>query len=158
MRRRDNYRIPTPGSSQGQASSRLCLPPMFSLTSVNFNGKIKNRLRQLPVLVGYCTHNKEVSMAIEEVKNILFEQREDIKKIFHVNKIGVFGSFVRNKQTKKSDIDILVEFEKGHKDFFNYMRLKYYLETVLGVKVDLVIKEAVKPGLKERIFNEVIYV
>jgi predicted nucleotidyltransferase len=41
-------------------------------------------------------------MAIEEVKSILFEQREDIQKIFHVNKIGVFGSFVRNKQTKKA--------------------------------------------------------
>ncbi len=96
-------------------------------------------------------------MYIEEVKNKLAEQSIDIQKIFYVKKIGVFGSCVRNKQTK-SDIDILVEFEKGHKDFFNYMRLKYYLETVLGRKVDLVIKEAVKPRLRDRIFNEVDYV
>jgi len=96
-------------------------------------------------------------MYIEEVKNKLFKQRTDIIKRFHVKKIGVFGSFVQNKQTKKSDIDILVEFKRGHKDFFNYMRLKYYLEESLGRKVDLVIKEAVKSELRERIFNEVVY-
>jgi len=96
-------------------------------------------------------------MYIEEVKNRLFDKKAEIRKRYHVKKIGVFGSIVRNKQTKKSDIDILVEFEKGHKDFFNYMRLKYYLEELLDRKVDLVIKEAVKPQLRERIFNEVVY-
>jgi len=96
-------------------------------------------------------------MQIEEIKNKLFKQRTDIKKRFHVKRIGIFGSFVENRQTKKSDIDILVEFERGHKDFFNYMRLKYYLEESLGRKVDLVIKEAVKPALRERIFDQVIY-
>lgn len=96
-------------------------------------------------------------MQIEEIRNKLLKQRTDIKKRFHVKRIGIFGSFVENKQTKKSDIDILVEFKKGHKDFFNYMRLKYYLEESLGRKVDLVIKEAVKPALRERIFDQVIY-
>jgi len=95
---------------------------------------------------------------IEEVKTKLFEHRTDIQKRFYVKTIGVFGSFVQHKQTKKSDVDILVEFEKGHKDFFNYMRLKYYLEAAIGIKVDLVIKEAVKPILREKIFNEVMYV
>jgi predicted nucleotidyltransferase len=97
-------------------------------------------------------------MHIEEVKKKLVEQRIDLRKTFHVKKIGIFGSFVQNKQTRRSDVDILVEFEKGHKDFFNYMRLKYHLETSLGRQVDLVIKEAVKPRLKDRIFNEVVYV
>ena len=97
-------------------------------------------------------------MHIEEVKNKLVEHRGDLRKTFHVKKIGIFGSFVQNKQTRRSDVDILVEFEKGHKDFFNYMRLKYYLEASLERKVDLVIKEAVKPRLKDRIFNEVVYV
>jgi uncharacterized protein len=93
-----------------------------------------------------------------EVKNRLAEQRAEIRKTFHVKKIGIFGSVVRNKQTRRSDVDILVEFERGHKDFFNYIRLKYYLEASLEKKVDLVMKEAVKPRLKERIFNEVVYV
>jgi predicted nucleotidyltransferase len=97
-------------------------------------------------------------MHIEEVKSKLAEQKMDMRKTFHVKKIGIFGSFVQNKQTRRSDVDILVEFEKGHKDFFNYIRLKYHLEASLGRKVDLVIKEAVKPRLKDRIFNEVVYV
>lgn len=97
-------------------------------------------------------------MDMEEIKNRLAEQRAEIRKTFHVKKIGIFGSFVQDRQTRRSDVDILVEFEKGHKDFFNYMRLKEYLEASLGRKVDLVIKEAVKPRLKERIFNEVVYV
>jgi predicted nucleotidyltransferase len=97
-------------------------------------------------------------MRIEEIKKKLVEQRMYLRKTFHVTKIGIFGSFVQNKQTRRSDIDILVEFKKGHKDFFNYMRLKYYLEASLERKVDLVIKDAVKPRLKDRIFNEVVYV
>jgi uncharacterized protein len=97
-------------------------------------------------------------MHTQEVKNKLAEQSAEIRKTFHVKKIGIFGSFVQDRQTRRSDVDILVEFEKGHKDFFNYMRLKNYLESSLGRKVDLVIKEAVKPRLKERIFNEVVYV
>ena len=97
-------------------------------------------------------------MHIEEIKNRLAEQRAEIQKTFHVEKIGIFGSFVQDRQTRRSDVDILVEFERGHKDFFNYMRLKDYLEASLGRKVDLVMKEAVKPRLKERIFNEVVYV
>jgi hypothetical protein len=97
-------------------------------------------------------------MDAEEIKTRLAGQRAEILKTFHVKKIGIFGSFVRDRQTRRSDVDILVEFEKGHKDFFNYMRLKYYLEASLGRKVDLVIKEAVKPRLQERIFNEVVYV
>ncbi|MEA2020847.1 MAG: nucleotidyltransferase family protein [Candidatus Caldatribacteriota bacterium] len=99
-------------------------------------------------------------MNIVEIKKILEKYNNDLKKTFHVNEIGIFGSFVKGqeKADNSSDIDILINFKKGHKDFFNYMRLKYYLENLLGREVDLVIKEAVKPRLKERIFSEVEYV
>jgi len=99
-------------------------------------------------------------MNIVEIKKILEKYNNYLKKTFHVNEIGIFGSFVKGqeKADNSSDIDILINFKKGHKDFFNYMRLKYYLENLLGREVDLVIKEAVKPRLKERIFSEVEYV
>jgi len=97
-------------------------------------------------------------MDIFEIKKILKKNDSYIKATFYVREIGIFGSFVKGKQKIKSDTDILVTFEKGHKDFFNYMRLKYYIEELLGRKVDLVIKEAIKPRLRERIFNEVEYV
>lgn len=97
-------------------------------------------------------------MDAKKIEGKLKENKVHIKRTFYVKEIGIFGSFIRGEQTAASDIDILVEFEKGHKDFFNYIRLKYYLEELLERKVDLVIKDAVKSRLKERIFSEVEYV
>ncbi len=97
-------------------------------------------------------------MDIIEIKKKLEMENSYLKKNFHVNKIGIFGSFVKGKQKTKSDLDILIIFKKRHKDFFNYMRLKFYLEQKFGRKVDIVIKEAIKPRLKEKILNEVEYV
>src|SRR3989304_10372539 len=101
---------------------------------------------------------KLTEMEKSEVKKILIENITYIRKTFYVKEIGIFGSFVKGKQKAMSDIDILVTFEKGHKDFFNYMRLKYWLERLLDRSVDLVIKEAVKPRLRDKILNEVVYV
>ncbi|MCP4270008.1 MAG: nucleotidyltransferase family protein [Candidatus Brocadiaceae bacterium] len=97
-------------------------------------------------------------MDIDVIKMKLEEKASYIRKAFHINEIGIFGSFTRREQSRKSDIDILVEFDKGYKDFFNYMRLKYYLEGELGKEVDIVMKGAIKPRLQERILDEVVYV
>jgi len=97
-------------------------------------------------------------MDAKVIERKLKEKKEYIKRSFYVREMGIFGSYIRGEQTISSDIDILVEFEKGHKDFFNYMRLKYYLEELLGRNVDLVIKSAVKPRLRERILGEAEYV
>ena len=76
---------------------------------------------------------------------------------YGVKKIGIFGSFAKSSQNNKSDIDILVEFQKGKKMFDNYMELKFYLERLLHQKVDLVIKEALKTRIKQLILKEVTY-
>ena len=97
-------------------------------------------------------------MDVDRIERKMEEKKAYIKRVFHVREIGVFGSFIRGEQTASSDIDVLVEFEKGHKDFFNYMKLRYYLEELLQRKIDLVIKNAVKSRLRKRIFSEVEYV
>ena len=97
-------------------------------------------------------------MNIQEIKRLIEKHFADIKKTFSIKEIGLFGSYVKGEEKPESDVDILVVFDGGHKDFFNYMRLKYYLEGIIGKKVDLVIKEAVKPRLQEKIFKEVVYV
>jgi len=76
---------------------------------------------------------------------------------FGVKRIGVFGSYVRGEQTHRSDIDILVEFEKGKKSFDNYMDLKFFLEDLFNCKVDLVILDSIKPYLKPHILRSVKY-
>ena len=77
---------------------------------------------------------------------------------FGVQRIGLFGSYLRGEQGPESDIDILVEFREGMKTFDNYMELKFFLEELLGCKVDLVIKEAVKPRMRPYILKGVRYV
>jgi hypothetical protein len=95
---------------------------------------------------------------IEEIKEILTEHKEELRERFKVREIGVFGSYVRGKQKKKgSDIDILVEFEEPI-GLFEFMDLEEYLSNLLGSKVDLVSKKALKPRIGEYILKEVVYV
>ena len=93
-----------------------------------------------------------------KIKDKLENDKTFIQTTYHVRKMGVFGSMVTGTSHDRSDIDILVEFEDGHKDLFNYMKLKIYLENLLGRKVDLVMKKAIKERIRERILHEVEYV
>ncbi len=77
---------------------------------------------------------------------------------FGVQSIGIFGSFSKNKQNTNSDIDILVEFIPGKKNYKNFIHLAYYLEDLLGRKVELLTPQALSPYMKDHILNEVEYV
>jgi uncharacterized protein len=101
--------------------------------------------------------NKKVRPSGEIIK-ILKKNHATLTKMFKTREIGVFGSYVKGEQKKSSDIDILVEFKQGYKTFDNYMELKYYLEEILGAKVDLVIKTAIRNEIKDNILLETIYV
>jgi len=92
-----------------------------------------------------------------KIFKLLQENMMTIKQ-FGVSNIGLFGSYAQYRANKSSDIDILVHFQKGKKSFDNYMDLKFFLEELLeGHKVDLVIDDALKPALKERILETVEY-
>jgi len=69
----------------------------------------------------------------------------------------LFGSYLRNQQRKKSDVDILVAFNRDI-DLFDFIDLRDYLEKQLNVKVDLVMESALKPNIGKRILEEVEYV
>src|SRR3989344_8792264 len=73
------------------------------------------------------------------------ENAEDIKK-YNVNKIGVFGSFLKNEQRKDSDIDIIVSFDKV--SFDSYIELQFLLKKLFNRKIDLIIERGLKPRLK----------
>lgn len=94
----------------------------------------------------------------ETIIKKLKEHVPELKSRFKVQEIGVFGSQIKGKAKKRSDIDILVEFEKEWKTFDNYMELKFYLEKLFHRRIDLVIKSALKEDLKADILSEVIYV
>jgi predicted nucleotidyltransferase len=94
-------------------------------------------------------------------KHKILEQINSQNKIlrdkYHVKTIGVFGSFARGDETENSDIDILVDFDLPI-GFFDFIRLENDLSKILGKKVDLITKKAIKPAVKDNILREVIYV
>src|SRR5688572_26373611 len=76
---------------------------------------------------------------------------------FGVKRFGLFGSFLRSEQNEESDVDILVDFEPEEKNFDNFMNLAFYLEELLGRKVDLVTRESLSPHIGPKILAEVEY-
>jgi predicted nucleotidyltransferase len=95
--------------------------------------------------------------SLEEIKQILKAQKPAIRQRYNVSKIGIFGSYVRGEQKKKSDVDILVEFEKPI-SLLKLVNLENFLADLIGTKVDVVPKEDVRTELKESILGEVVYV
>jgi uncharacterized protein len=92
-----------------------------------------------------------------DVLALLRQTLPDLKKLFGVAKIGIFGSYIRGEERPDSDVDLLVLFRKGEETFDNYMDCKFYLEDLFGCKVDLVMKGAIKKRLKPYIIREVVY-
>ncbi len=77
---------------------------------------------------------------------------------YGVARIGLFGSFRRDQAGEDSDVDLLVDFETGGKSFDNFIDACFYLEEVLGRKVELITEESLSPYLKDQILEEVEYV
>jgi len=72
--------------------------------------------------------------------------------------MGVFGSFAQGGQNPKSDIDLVVEFEKSRKNIHTFLQLRRLLEKELARKVDLGFERSLKPIVRERIKGKLIYV
>lgn len=94
---------------------------------------------------------------LDELIKILSGHKGEMQDRFKVKSIGIFGSYVRGEQKKKSDLDVLVEFREPV-GLFHFMDLEEYLEKLVGVGVDLVSKRALKPRIGRHIMEEVVYV
>ena len=92
----------------------------------------------------------------EETIRRLVEHREELVR-FGVKSLALFGSVVRDEAQPTSDVDLLVEFE-GQATFDRYMDLKFYLEQLLGCRVDLVTRKALKPRMRPVVEKEALYV
>jgi len=98
----------------------------------------------------------DVAMSKEDVVRRLTEHRQELVR-FGVKSLALFGSVVRDEARPTSDVDLLVEFE-GRATFDRYMDLKFYLEQLLGCRVDLVTRKALKPRLRPMVEKEALYV
>ena len=88
----------------------------------------------------------------KKIEEIIKQHKKDLAEKYKVKEIGLFGSYVRGRQGKRSDVDILVEFEEVSA-LFKFIELEGHLEGILGLKVDLARKEAIRKELKDRILS-----
>lgn len=96
-------------------------------------------------------------MSKQDILEIIRQTRPELTSRFGVERLGLFGSYVRGQEQRRSDIDLLVSFQRDI-DLFEFLDLKEFLQERLHHKVDLVMDSALKPAIGKRIRAEVEYV
>jgi len=95
---------------------------------------------------------------LNEIIEILKADKDELRRRYGVKEIGVFGSYVRAEAKQESDLDILVEFDAdADMGLLKFVNMENHLSDILSVKVDLVMKSALKPTIGRHILEEVIY-
>ena len=83
----------------------------------------------------------------KKIEETLKQHKKELAEKYRIKEMGMFGSYVKGEQKNKSDVDILVEF-KEVPDLFKFLELESHLEGLLGLKVDLVRKKALREDRK----------
>jgi predicted nucleotidyltransferase len=91
----------------------------------------------------------------DEILRRLHERQEEMRTLFSVRRIGLFGSYLHGNVSKNSDIDLIVDLSEP--TFDHYMDLKLYLEALFERPVDLVLSDTIKPRLEPIIKKEAAY-
>ena len=92
---------------------------------------------------------------IEEIKKIVAEEKDEIRKEYKAQIVAVFGSYARGDFHADSDLDLLVDFDAGA-NLFDMIGLEQFLEDKLGCKVDVVPRSSLRKELRASVFNEMI--
>ena len=93
-----------------------------------------------------------------DILEIIARHRAQLAAEFGIRSLALFGSVVRDEATPASDVDLLVEFDGRPVGLFHLSRTQHYLEGILGVpRVDLVLRDGIKPALRENILREAIH-
>ena len=90
---------------------------------------------------------KETGKILQEIIQILKEHQEELMETYKVKRLKVFGSYAKNEQTEKSDLDLMVSFEETP-TLLEFIDLKEYLENITGIRVDLVTEDGISPYIK----------
>ena len=94
---------------------------------------------------------------VDDINKTLHDHLEELQQIYGVAEIGVFGSYVRGEQRPDSDLDILIELTDPPRiSLLGLVNLQNYLSDLLGIKIDLSIKENLRNRIGRRILQEVV--
>ena len=96
--------------------------------------------------------------AVSRLEQILQELRRELPRLrreYKIRSLGLFGSYVRQEERSDSDLDLLVEFEETP-SLLTFLAIENALSDRLGIKVDLVMKDSLKPSIGKSILAEAI--
>ena len=96
-------------------------------------------------------------LSLEKILELLRQQIPVLAERYSVDTLEVFGSYVRSEQKKGSDLDILITFKEAP-SLLTFIAIENYLSDLLGVHVDLVMKDSLKPHIGQYILREAISV
>ena len=96
-----------------------------------------------------------VKMIIQEIVEIIGQLNPLLEAKYKARVKGIFGSYVRGEETRESDLDVLVEFQKGA-NLLDLVGLSNYLEEKLHLSVDVVPVDTIRPEIKEQVFKEAV--
>jgi predicted nucleotidyltransferase len=94
-------------------------------------------------------------MDMEHIRKAIESDLPGLKEKFSLRRLAVFGSVARGTASDGSDVDILVEFDRPA-GFDEFMDLRFYLEDLLGARVDLVTSKAVRSRMRDAIDHEAV--
>ncbi|MGA2298488.1 MAG: nucleotidyltransferase family protein [FCB group bacterium] len=103
---------------------------------------------------------KEVQLPTkDEIIEKIRKEKKYLSEKYFITEIGLFGSYVRGEQKKKSDVDILIDYDhsKGL-SLFDIVDLTDHLTTLFGVKTDVALKNSLKTAIGYYILKEVVYI
>ncbi len=92
---------------------------------------------------------------LTNLRDILRRELPSLAQCYHVASLGLFGSYVRHENRPDSDLDVLVTFTEAL-SLFRLIELENHLSDLLGVKVDLVMRDALKPQIGRQVLAEVV--
>jgi len=98
----------------------------------------------------------DTELDLARIRSVLSLHLPELRRQYGVQSLGLFGSYVRGDQRPGSDLDLLVEFDDRPMSLIEFIALENYLSDLLGVKVDLVEKETLKPAIGRHILREVV--
>jgi len=93
--------------------------------------------------------------SLDEIKKILQQHKPELSEQWQGKSLGLFGYYVRGEDRKGSDLDLLVEIDDPKMGLLKFIALENYLSDLLGVKVDLVEKQTLKPAIGRHVLEEV---
>ncbi|MGD1901526.1 MAG: nucleotidyltransferase family protein [Geitlerinemataceae cyanobacterium] len=95
---------------------------------------------------------------MDTIQEQLRQLLPELHQTYGITRLGIFGSYIRGEQTASSDLDLLVEFDPNRRfGLLTFCAIENLLSDTLNLKVDLVMKDGLKPTIGDRILAEVQY-